>query len=202
MDNNTYLKAKEKLLTASEDDCQQFFISNGNILESAYWELYHQNPQKAREKFSQIIDSDIRAKWGVFFSYLCEDRLEGMPSYFELRNFFEIDFQVMFNYYLGNYIENVCKYSDWLFSINPEIYKYIGRVFMNNDYTDLGLHFLNRGKNNFYSDPELHFMLAEYYYKIQDYIASKSAARVCLNILPEYYPAKRLLAKLDAEQSA
>ncbi len=198
MDNSEYLKAKEELLTASSDDCQQFFISEGCILESAYWELFHQNPNKAREKFSKIIDADIRAKWGIFLSYICEDRIEGLPSYFELRNFFEPDFQILFNYYLGDYIENICKYSEWLFSINPEIYKYIGRVFMNNDYVNLGLHFLNKGKNNFYNDPELHYMLAQYYLKTEDIAAAKNATITCLNILPEYYPAKRLLNMLKS----
>ena len=41
-------------------------------------------------------------------------------------------------------------------------------------------------------------MLAQYYLKTEDIAAAKNATITCLNILPEYYPAKRLLNMLKS----
>ncbi len=196
INNLTYEKAKEKMLTASKDDCQHFFVKNNYILENAYWELLHSNPQTAGKIFSTISDLDIRAHWGVFISKLVQKEVYGYPSYFELRNFLEIDLNLFLIYYLGEYVENLVKYSDWLYTINPEIHKFIGRAFIKNNYYDYGFFFLNRAKDYFFNDPELHYLLAEFYAGLEDINNAKKAIDNCLKVLPEYYPAIALQKKL------
>lgn len=57
--------------------------------------------------------------------------------------------------------------------------------------------FLRRAKDKFYNDPELHYLLAYiYYYNDEDYGKCEKALDTCLRILPEYSPAKKLLARL------
>lgn len=197
MDLSEYLKAREELLTAGNPACQQFFADNGCVLEYAYAELIFGNPEQAKKIFLSVAGHDIRAHWGAFLSSMCMGKLEGYPSYMELRNFFEIDLQLLFTYYMGNYVENICNYSDWLFTINPEIYKYIGRVFLKNDYIDIGLNFLKRGKDKFFNDPELHYLLAEYYFRTNKRESAEEYINNCLMILPEYYPAVSLRQKLN-----
>ena len=53
----TYLQAKEKLLTDSDTDCQQFFKNNGYILELGYYELLHKNCSEARKLFLSIAEN-------------------------------------------------------------------------------------------------------------------------------------------------
>ncbi len=194
--SNLYQKALEEMLTASSDDCQHFFVENNCTLELAYWELLHKNTQKASELFAAISDFDIRAHWGVFISNLVQGEAKGYPTYFELRNFFEIDLNLFFTYYLGNYIENIIRYIDWLFTINPEILKFTGRTFLVNGYEKYGLMFLLRAKEYFFNDPELHYLLAEYYTKENDIKSAQEALLNCLNILPAYFPALTLQRKL------
>lgn len=196
MDYKLYTKAITELLTAENDDCQQFFELNGCILELAYYHLLHQQPNRAQKLFLSLSDKDIRAHWGAFFSSLCTGNVTGYASYLELRNFFEIDFNLLFVYYLGNYVEEICKYTDWLAVTNPEIFKYIGRVFLKNKYYDFGLYFLQQGISNFYNDPELHYLFAEYYLSISDAESADKYTKSCLNILPGYYPALMLQKKL------
>ncbi|MBR6099279.1 hypothetical protein IKP85_05985 [bacterium] len=193
----SYLKAKEELVTAGSDDCQQFFAENGYKLELAYYNLFHQNIPGARKIFLSLSEHDIRAHWGAFFSSLCQGKVEGYSSYLELRNFYEIDFNILFKYYLGNYVEEVCKYIDWLAVSNPEIYKYTGRVFMKNKYYDFGLYFLERGISSFYNDPELHYLLAEYYMSVSDREKAAKYLQSCLKVLPEYYPAEKMIKELS-----
>ena len=198
MDKKTYIKAKEELLTAAEGSCQQFFNNNNLLLESAYYELLHKNLNSAKKIFKSLQDADIRAHWGYFVSCLTEGKIEGYPSYFELRNFYEVDLQIFFTYYLGEYIEEICKYNDWLFSINPEIFKYTGRAFLTNQYIDIGMFFLKKAKEKYFNDPELHYLLAECNINTGKYSEAMEDLRNCLTVLPGYYPAIKLKQKLEA----
>lgn len=191
-----YLKAKKELLTASGDNCQQFFEQNNCILELAYFRLYHQEPMLAYKLFMSLAESDIRAHWGAFLASICAKKISGYPSYLELRNFFEIDLNIMFAYYLGDYIEEICNYSDWLVTINSEVYKYIGRVFFKNNYMNLGFYFLKRALDYFYNDPELHYLLAEYHLTNEEKDEALKYAKSCLKVLPEYFPAINLIQNL------
>ncbi len=196
MDLN-YETAKKKLLTNKDKDCQRFFVENGYILENAYYELLSENLEKAKNLFRAIKNNDIRAHWADFMISLIEENIKEYPSYFELRNFLEIDLNILLTYFKGNYVEKIIRYCDFLFTINPEVHKYIGRVFYNNGYFEQGMFFLDRAKNYFYHDPELHYLLAYIYYNNNDFAQAKKALDDCLSILPKYFPAENLLKQIQ-----
>ena len=77
-----------------------------------------------------------------------------------------------------------------LISINQETYKYIARVLLENNLRKLALEYLKKSKDVFYNDPELHFLLAKFYFKEKDYQKADFYIMECLKILPDYYPAK------------
>ncbi len=196
MDLN-YETAKKKLLTNKDKDCQRFFVENGYILENAYYELLSENLEKAKNLFRAIKNNDIRAHWADFMISLIEENIKEYPSYFELRNFLEIDLNILLTYFKGNYVEKIIRYCDFLFTINPEVHKYIGRVFYNNGYFEQGMFFLDRAKNYFYHDPELHYLLAYIYYNNNDFAQAQKAVDNCLGILPKYFPAENLLKQIQ-----
>ena len=191
-----YKQAKEKLLTYFDESCQQFFVKNAYTLENAYIKLLSSDIAGAKELFLSIKDSDIRAHWALFMISLIEGDVREYPSYFELRNFLEIDLNILIHYYKGDYVEKIIRYSDFMYTINPEIYKFIGRVLYNNDLKEQAMFFLNRAKSYFYNDPELHYLLAYIYYNDNDLMLTKKSLNDCLYILPEYYPARNLLNKI------
>ena len=194
-DISIYEKEKEKLLTNLDDDCQQFFIKKGYPLELGYSALIQEDLGKAKEIFKTINDSDIRANWALFMISLIEGDVKFYPTYFELRNFLEIDLNILMHYFKGDYVEKIIRYADFMFTINPEVHKFIGRVLYNNGYEEQATFFLNRAKNYFYTDPELHYLLAYIYYQKKDYEKAKNSLRDCLNILPKYFPATNLMKK-------
>lgn len=191
-----YKNAKEKLLTSLDFECQQFFIKNGCILENAYCELLNDNIQKAVMLLSAIKDNDIRAHWASFMISMIQDNIKEYPSYFEIRNFLEIDLNILLTYFKGNYVEKIIRYADFMFTINPEVHKYIGRVFYNNKFEEQGMFFLERARNYFYHDPELHYLLAYIYFNNKDFTKAEKSLNDCLYILPAYFPAKNLLKKI------
>lgn len=194
--NAEYEKNLKKLLASDINGCRQFFMKNGYTLEAAYCNIFEENIPEAKRLFLSIEDNDIRAKWGVFLCGIIEGKIDGYPSYFALRNFFELDLNLLTIYFKGEYVENIVKYADWLCTINPEVHKFIGRVFLNNHLEEYGMAFLLRAKDYFYNDPELHYLLAEQYYKQNNITDCKKSIENCLNVLPEYFPAIQLQRKL------
>ena len=176
--------------------CQQFFVKKGYILEQGYYKLLQDNLQEAKQIFSMIKDTDIRASWALFLISLIEGNITEYPTYFELRNFLEIDLNILIHYYKGDYVEKIIRYADFMFTINPEVHKFIGRVLYNNGYEEQAMFFLERAKNYFYNDPELHYQLAYIYYNSREFTKAQNALNDCLNILPQYFPAINLQSKI------
>lgn len=195
-DINVYEKEKEKLLTSLDRDCQQFFLQKGYPLELGYSKLLDDDLKEAKKIFESIKEKDIRANWGLFMISLIEGDVKFYPTYFELRNFLEIDLNILMHYFKGDYVEKIIRYADFMFTINPEVHKFIGRVLYNNGYEEQAMFFLNRAKSYFYTDPELHYLLGYIYYNKSDFENSKKSLTDCLNILPKYFPAIDLMKKI------
>lgn len=192
-----YESAKNMLLASDIKGCQHFFEKKHYLLELGYCALLDDDLDRASKIFKSIRKIDKRANWAAFLVDLLNERFNGYPTYFELRNFLEIDINIFINSYKGDYVEKIASYADFLFTINPEVYKFIGRVFLNNDLEQYGIFFLKRAKDNFYNDPELHFLLAEFYYKHKNYLEAQKSLNSCLKILPGYFPAVNLLKKVS-----
>lgn len=197
-----YKKEKEKLLAVQDLSCRQFFLDNGYLLEYAYCELLNDNLYIAKEVFSSLREKDIRANWAALMISMIEGNISEYPSYFEIRNFLEIDLNILIKYFKGNYVENIIRYADFMFSINPETHKFIGRVLYNNGLEQQAMFFLERARSYFYHDPELHYLRAYIYYNKGETIRARKALEDCLFVLPEYFPAVDLLRKIDCNKGS
>ena len=193
-----YSKAKKDFLSAKFQGCKHFFQTHNYKLEQAYCEIILDNLQNAYELFKSLENIDLRANWGMVMLEFIKGCVSHYPTYFELRNFLEIDLNILLHYFKGDYVEKIVRYADFMFTINPEVHKFIGRVFYNNGYLDQGMFFLDRAKNYFYHDPELHYLLAYIYYNNNQIENAQKALEDCIRILPEYFPALHLLKKIKS----
>ena len=189
---------KENFLASRFDGCQKFFVEHGCVLELAYFEILADNLQEAKKLFGLIKEQDIRAVWGEYFVSMLEINATTYPSYFELRNFLEIDLNILITNGKGTYVQNILGYADFMSKINPEVYKFIGRVFYNNGLKKEGMILFERAKDAFYNDPELHFLIARAYLDAGEREKALHYTRVCQRVLPEYYPAVKLEQQLIA----
>lgn len=192
---DSYKEAKEKFLSG-DYSILGFFEQNGNVLEYAYCKLLSGDAQGAKVEFNKIAKTDFRADWARKLVQFIEGYVSNVPSYFQIRNFLEIDLNLLLQAKQPDYIENIINGADLFYSINPESYKFIARFMFNNDYTDLALYYLKKAKDKFFQDPEMHYMLANCYIKNGDMSLAKDSLENCLAILPEYLPAKRLLQSM------
>ncbi len=192
-----YEQAKHKLLTfALDDECQSFFEKNNHFLELAYCKVLRGELESAFEIFKSIKNQEPRARWGCILCGMLLEKLTPYPTYFELRNFLEIDINLLINYEKGEYVDEIINYANVFSSVNPETYKYFGRVFFNNEIYSYAKFFLERAKNSLFQDPEMHVLLALLYEREGNKEKALHAVENCLSILPEYFPAKELKRKL------
>ncbi len=191
-----YKTAKEYFLAAKFQGCKIFFEKHNYKLEQAYCEIILDNLKKASSILTELEFQDSRAHWGLVMLDCIKGCITRYPTYFELRNFLEIDLNILITYCKGDYVEKIVRYADFMFTINPEVHKFIGRVFLKNGLKPQAMFFLNRAKDNFYQDPELHYLLAEVYNDENKIDKCTDALNTCLSILPNYAPAAAMLNKI------
>ena len=179
-----------------------FFYENSDELniepmcvEHAYLALLSNDTESAREVFNAL-DSP-RARWGRALVDILNGYLEHYPTYFEVRNFLEIDLDFLLKNEKIDYVEMILGSLNVLIEINQEAYKYVARVMFENKLYKVAREYLEKSKNVFYNDPELHFMYAKYYLKTRDYEAADYHLDECLNILPDYFPALNLQKEIS-----
>lgn len=189
-----YEQVKKDFLSGRIKGCRAFFEQNKYYTEAGYCYIILDKLEKAQQMFEYAVKYDIRAHWGLFLLQLLSGKISRQPTYFEVRNFLEIDLNILILYCKGDYVERIIKYADFMAFYNPECYKFIGRAFWANDLIPAAMFFLRRAKDKLYNDPELHYLLAYIYYsKENDMAKSIKALETCLNILPKYAPASKLL---------
>lgn len=192
----SYSDAKAKFFEGDFFSAENYFHCNDCVLEYAYCKLLEGDADSAKSAFLSIYRKDLRADWGRKLIQFIQGYVSEVPSYFQIRNFLEIDLNLLIKADQPDFVENIINGADIFYSINPESYKFIARVMLNNGFQEVALFYLNKAKDKFYNDPELHLMLANCYIQNGSIEAAKNSLGNCLIILPDYFPAKRLLDNL------
>ena len=159
-------------------------------IEHAYLCILEDDILTANAVF-ETIDSP-RGKWGKSITDILLGYTEKFPTYFEIRNFLEIDLNFLLKNEKIDYVEQILGSLEYLILINQETYKYTARVFYENKLYNVCRKYMEKSKNILYNDTELHFMYATYFLNSQEYIEAFEAIQECLKILPDYYPAKKM----------
>lgn len=192
----SYSDAKNKILFG-DYSVADYLKQNNFLLEYAYCKLLSGDVKESGIVFSQLADKDFRADWAKKMISFITGYVTVVPSYFQIRNFLEIDLNLLIAAGQPQFVENIINGADLFYSVNPESYKFISRVMLYNDFTEVALHYLLKAKDKFYYDPEMHFMLAHCYEKQGQIELAKKSIKNCLSILPEYSPALKFLENLN-----
>lgn len=192
-----YEEVKKDFLSGKIKGCKTYFENNNYYVEAGYCCIVLDELDKAKELFQKVQEVDTRAKWGLILLQMIKGDILTFPTYFQIRNFLELDLSILILYCKGEYVEKIIRYADFMAYYNPECYKFIGRAFWANNLMSAAMFFLRRAKDKFYQDPELHYLLAYIFYNNDRNIdLAKKALGACLGILPEYAPAQKLYAQI------
>jgi len=177
-----------------DKDCSNLVITP-NSVEHGYIALLSEDLDAAEVIFSHI-DSP-RTKWGNILISILKGYMTDYPTYFQIRNFFEIDVNFLLKNNKIHYVEQCLGALDVLSSINQEVYKFSARVMLENKLYKAALKYMDKSKQIFYNDAELHFMYAKYYMDISYYQDAYIYINECLKLVPEYYPAKIMKKRIE-----
>ena len=191
-----YTEAKKNLISGNPD--AEWFKTNNFNLEYGYSLLLLHETDAAFKVFESLSENDIRADWAKkIIPVLTKKEFEELPTFLQVRNFLEIDLDILIQSQNFDYAINLINKSEDFYEICRESFKFIGRVLYYNNYHDLALKFFLESKNRFYRDPELHYLLALLYLDNKEKEKGENEIKACLRIIPEYTPAKKILKELE-----
>ena len=104
-----YEKVKKDFLAGRVKGCRAYFENNGYWVEAGYCCIVLDELNKAEKLFTLAKDYDNRAAWGLFILQLIKDDIKSFPTYFQVRNFLELDLSILILYCKGNYVEKIIK---------------------------------------------------------------------------------------------
>lgn len=168
------------------DNCSEFTVEP-NSLEHAYLAIINDDLASADAVFANL-DSP-RARWGRVLVSIIKGFMTTRPTYFEIRNFLEIDLDFLLKNNKIDYVEQCLGALEVLSAINQETYKFAARVMLENKLYSAALKYMDKSKQIYYNDPELHFMYAKYFMDTKHYSDAYFYINECLKLLPTYYPA-------------
>ncbi len=168
----------------------------GMLYEFGRCELLRGNIENTKDIWKNIKEENPALLWGESLLQFINLYVVNIPTFFQIRAFLEVDLDALLNAKQIEYCENIVNGAHLLYKNNQESYKFIGRVFLNNNYYELADMFLQKAKDVCYVDPEVHFMLAKCYINNGDLKMAKQALNTSLEKGFGYFPAKRLLEQI------
>ena len=160
---NTF--AKKALQNLYPDKAYEQFNQAGNILGCAYCKFITNKTDEAKVLLSLIKNKYSFANWLLALIDIINEKNEYYPTYFQIRNFYEQDLEMLFLYKQYQMIEKILNKNNYLENFNKEIYKYSARVLNNNNYLLQAEKYIYKSISIWYKDPESHFILGEIYLK-------------------------------------
>ena len=159
--------------------------------------LLQGNLEETQKIWNAIEEDTPAVLWGKSLLEFINLYVIHIPTFFQIRAFLEVDLDALLNAGLITYCENIANGAHLFAQNNQESYKFIGRVFVNNKYYDLAELFLNKAKDICYIDPEVHFLLAKCYLDKNNITDAQKALNTSIEKGYGYYPAKKLLEKIN-----
>jgi len=186
MENKDYSKAAE------------IFNQVNGYYQAGFCELLQGNIDKAKEIWEKLPENSI-VQWGTsLLGFIILDA-KLSPSFLQIRNYLECDIAYLIKADKLNYAENLIAYSEFLASIHPEAYKFIGKALFNTGYPNLAMNYYNKGKDFIPNDAEIYYLIAQYFYGQNSLPEAKQSLKKCLSLNKSYVPAKELLEFIETK---
>ncbi len=196
-DCKSYEKAKELLCLKDYDEAFKIFDILNCKYECGFIKLAKGQIKEAEKLWKQCKDQSPAVNWGLSLVSLLNLTVPKGLTFFQIRNFLERDLKLLIDNKHLQLAENLISASDILAEYNPESYKFIGRVLLQSGYVGQSFEFLEKSREICYSDPEIYFLLADYYVKSNDISSAIKTLKKSIKMNPAYFPSKNMLEHLS-----
>lgn len=178
------------------ENAYYYFNKAQSVLGCCYCHILNDKISEAQVLLNLVRNSSPCINWLISLTNILDGKEDIFPSYFQIRNFYEQDLELFFQYNKEKYIKTIISKQDFLEYFNREIFKYTGRVLLNNNLLDKSEELLLKSLDIYYNDPETHFLLGEIYLNTDKEKAVKEfklSSEVNGNYLPAVNKLKDLL---------
>ncbi len=187
-------------ISLTEGDCisaYNYFSKSGFTLGCGYCKFLKGETEEAK-RILQMYDNDSSAaKWLIILIQIIKGNITENPTYFQIRNYFEQDMEMLFLYNQNEYIEKIINKIQYLETFNKEIYKYTARVLLNHNYYDIAEKLLRKSLDICYKDPETHYMLGDIYIQRNKILKAKLSYNTAIEVNGDYLPARNKLNRIS-----
>lgn len=197
-DNDLELEilAQIYLMEQEYEKACKIFEKAGMRYEVGRCKLLEGKIEQTKEIWSKIETDSTLVHWGLSLLQFIDRYVYNPPTFFQIRSFLEVDLDALLKAKQYTYCENIINGADLMAKTNTECYKFIGRVFVNNNLHDMAKIFLQKAKDVCYVDPEVHYLLAKCYIAGNNIDSAQNSLQTCIDKAYGYYPARKLLQQL------
>ena len=195
-DKSLLMLAKVLFFQQKYERAEVLFKKLHYFTECGYCKLFQGDKKSAALIWESLEDFSPLIMWAKSLLGYIDKKQIRVPTFFQIRNFYESDLDTLINLKYAKWAENLINSIQYFSDINPEVYKFTARVLYNNGFYELAEKFLKAGKNIVYEDTELHFIEAQLRLAQNEKFAAIKSLETVLSISPTYYPAQRLLANI------
>lgn len=188
--------AKTELINGNINEAYLYFEKAQNIYGCAYCKFIKKRLDEAKILLRLMKESSSIANWLFVLISIVQNDVSENPTYFQIRNFYEQDLELLFNYKNYDYIQKILDKSSYFEKYNREIYKYSARVLLNNNHIDLAKKMLKKSLEILYNDPETHYLLGDVYLIENNLENAKYEFDLSSKVCGEYMPAQKKLKDL------
>lgn len=167
-----------------------------NFYEVAKCKFLNKDLKGAKSFLKKVEDATIASEWLSFLIDLMEDRVRKYPTFFQVRNFLEVDLSLLFEFNNIEYAEKMIN-SSYFVDANAEANKFFARALFNYGYISLSHIFLDKSFDIYYKDAETHFIKAQCYIRDKNFEEAKKHLNYCIEYADNYFPARKLLKELE-----
>ncbi len=175
-----------------------YFNKAKSIFGCCYCNFLIGNIADTKKILSIIKESSPIVNWLLCVIYIIENSYKEPPTYFQIRNFYEQDLNMLLLYNKKEYFNKLIEGNKYLEYFNKEIYKYTGRVLLYNDDNQKAKHFLTKSLDIFFRDSETHYLLGELYEKEGKIKQAEIEYELANEINNGYFPAIKKLKVLKS----
>ena len=189
---------KIELYRGNVKEAYNYFNKAQNIYGYCYCNFLTGKINEAKTILNLVKESSPAVNWLICIINLIENNYNQTPTYFQIRNYYEQDLNMLFFYNKTEYIKKLLLENSYLEYFNREVYKYSGRVLLNNDRCEEAKQYLKKSLDIFYKDPETHYMLGELYEKERNFNLAQKAYKIANEVNKGYFPAINKLKELGS----
>lgn len=190
------IQAKESLEDGDIISSYNLYKKAHSALGCGYCKLLMGEADEALENLILIKDSSSAVNWLIELIKFLNDDESSLPTYMQIRNFYEQDLDMLFKYQQNEYVNKILNGIKFFEYFNREVYKYTARVLMNYNLSALAESYVKKSLEIFYNDPETHYILGEIYLKSNKYNRAKEEFEKADGVISGYLPAKEKLCRL------